>query len=65
MTRTELGEIENLLIYAHGGNPDFKRFINKKNIHGHNVSTSYTIKNMGFKQDGMYREVGVGMYFRK
>lgn len=64
-TKTALNAIERLLIYAHGANPDFKRFINKIGVYNHNVSVDYSIKNLGFKQDGMYREVGLGMYYRK
>jgi hypothetical protein len=64
-TSISLGEIEKLLIYAHGGNPDFKRCINKMTVYNHNVLVNYSIENLGFKQDGMYREVGLGMYYRK
>ncbi len=65
LTGVGLNEVEKLLIYAHGGNSDFKRFINKSSVYNHNVVGNYSIKNLGFKQDGMYREVGLGMYYRK
>ena len=64
-TSTALDSIERLLIFAHGANPDFKRFVNKMAVYNHYVPVNYSIENLGFKRDGMYREVGLGMYYRK
>jgi len=60
---TLINNVESLLIFS-CYNDDFKHFGNIKSTLTHKVIRNYKIVNDGFKQDGMYKEIAFGLFYK-